>query len=104
MRVAPGNGNFTVSLDNANQGFVRADQGVVVDAGLAVGLAIGGMAYRAAPGMLPSLSIRQSALAGPIWSPCNTYISGVSTGCGTWGWNCASFRPSNSPCVCACCA
>lgn len=38
MRVESGNGNFTVSLDSANQGFVRADQGVVVNAGLAVGL------------------------------------------------------------------
>lgn len=41
MRVAPGNGNFTVALDNSNQGLVRADQGVVVDASQAVGLDTG---------------------------------------------------------------
>ena len=41
MLVPPGNGNFTVSLDSANQGFVRADQGVVVDASQAVGLNTG---------------------------------------------------------------
>lgn len=38
MRVPPGNGNFTVELDSNNQGLVRTDSGVVVDASQAIGL------------------------------------------------------------------
>jgi flagellar hook-associated protein 3 FlgL len=41
MRVQAGNGNFSVALDNNNQGLVRTDQGVVVDASQAVGLDTG---------------------------------------------------------------
>ncbi len=74
MRVVPGNGNFTVSLDNSNQGFVRADQGVVVNAGLAVGLdtSAGYGGYRITMGgtrAAPTFEIVREITAPPSTEP-----------------------------------